>query len=46
MKRRKIFAALDKMTSGMQRTNRKMIRLKNSLEEVKEQIDRIGEKKR
>ena len=45
MRRARIFAALDRMTSGMQKTNRKMIRFGSSLDEVKKQLDRIGRKK-
>ena len=46
MRRGKIFGALDRMTSRMQKTNRKTIRLRDSLGEVKKQVDRIGVSKK
>ncbi len=45
MKSRRMFSALDRMTSGMQKTNRRTVRFRNSLDEVKKQIDRICAKK-
>ena len=46
MKKRKLFGTLDRMTSRMQKTNRKTIRLRDSLGEVEKQISQIGVSKK
>ena len=44
--RRKIFGMVDRMTSRMQKINKRTIRYRDSLDEVKKQLDRIGKEKR
>ena len=43
--RRKIFGMLDRVTSRMQKMNKRTIRYRDSLDEVKKQLDRIGKEK-
>ena len=46
MRRKKMFGMLDRVTSRMQRMNKKTIRVRDSLGEVEKQLERIGKEKR